>query len=92
MALYVDRTQNNTDSIDKKIAGLNDLENVKSVSLYRNQLYISPGLGNPVYNRVTNSFGYDEALRKATNAKINSTIDELGIDRTKYVITNTAGY
>ena len=87
-ALYIDPDQNNTDSIDKKVADLAGLQQVKSISAYGNFIFISPNLGEAEYRPELKSFGYNPVTIKAVNSVINQTVDLAGIDRAKYTVFN----
>ncbi len=88
-ALYIDRTKDNTDNIDKKVGKLGESKEVKSVSAYGKFIYIVPNLGDLVYNRSIKGYDYDPAVKKSVASKINQTVDELGMDRSSYTVINT---
>ncbi|MBA3757259.1 hypothetical protein H0X09_00105 [Candidatus Saccharibacteria bacterium] len=89
VALRIDTGSDNTDSVDKKINQLLNTPEVSDVSIYGKFIFISPNLGELVYDSRTNGYGYNPATKKAANDKINQEIDRLGIDRRVYSITNT---
>lgn len=89
IALAIDPSSNNMDSIDKKVLDLLKLPEVKNISAYKNILYVSPDLGDLIYVPEFQGFGYDPAIKNRVNATINQAVDELGIDRQKYQIINT---
>jgi len=78
-----------TDAIDKKVAELQKMPEVTTVSAYGSYIFISPAAGSLVYDQATSSFGYNPAIVKAANAKIDAKITSLGIDRSKYTIIYT---
>ncbi|HUP26723.1 MAG TPA: hypothetical protein VM124_03710 [Candidatus Limnocylindrales bacterium] len=88
VALFVDPTTDNTDSIDKKISQLLNLSEAKMVSAYGNYIFISPNLGEAEYQPSLRVFGYDPKLIETTNSTIAEEIDRVGIDRSKYTIFN----
>jgi len=88
LALRINQTQPNTGSIDKKVIELLKLEEIKDLSVYGRFIYISPELGELVYNESSNSFGYPPATIAAVNGRINQEIARLGIDRNTYSIIN----
>jgi len=90
VAIYIDQKTNNKDEIDKKVSELQKLEEISSLSIYDNYVYISPNLGELVYNNSLRAFNYDPAIKKTVNSKINSEIDRLGINRNIYHIVNTS--
>jgi len=92
VALYIDRTGVNQDSIDKKMAELQKIAEVSSVSIYDTSIFIAPELGDPVANKTTGKFDYDPKILKSVNAKINEKISQLGINKTVYTIFNPFDY
>ena len=90
VALYVDRTTSDTDSIDKKIVELAKLSEIKKISAQGKYIFISPDLGKLVYNDSLQIFDYDPTTKKSVNDAINQKINSLGIDRNIYTIINTA--
>ncbi len=88
-ALYIDPAQNNVDSIDKKVFKLLDLPYVSAVAAHTSFIYISPELGERIYDSSTNSYRPDTKIRKQAAEDINKSIDEIGIDRGAYTIVNT---
>jgi hypothetical protein len=89
VALRINPTSTNNNSIDKKVAELLKLPEVKDVSAYGRFIYISPELGEPVYDEASNSFGYPPDVISAVNGRINQEIARLGINREAYTIVNT---
>lgn len=89
LALYIDPTKPNTDSIDKKIQKLHDPTVVKSVSINGRFIYISPELGERTYQQSIGGFGYDPTKRTSAAAKILQLVRSAGIDPTIYTIINT---
>lgn len=87
--LVIDLTRDNDDSIDKKVAQLLKLSEVKDVSAYKQFIFISPELGDLVTNPTTGDFEYDPATRQRVADLIRQKVDELGIDRTVYTVINT---
>jgi len=88
--LRIDQTSNNSDSIDKKVAGLEKMSEVKNVSVYGQFLFISPDLGELVYDNSLGFFNYDPSVKQSVNDKISHQIDVLGVDRNTYHIINTS--
>lgn len=81
-----------SDGIDKKFLELLDVAEIKSASMYKNFVFISPELGELVYNKSLRSFGYDPVVRKNANQKIDEELTKLGFNKSTYTITNTANY
>lgn len=88
-ALLVDTAQANADSLDKKVSRLLDLEEVKDVSVYKQSIFISPELGEVVFNPDTGFFDYDPQVEARVAGTIQQKIAEIGFDRNKYTIHNT---
>ncbi|MDB5164957.1 MAG: hypothetical protein JWL89_583 [Candidatus Saccharibacteria bacterium] len=91
VALYINTSQQNTDSIDKKIYGLLQSPDVSDVSAYKNFIYISPNLGQPIYNLSSGEYEYDPAIKASTNKNINQLIGRLGINTSRYTVINPLG-
>lgn len=89
VALYVDLSKTNTDSIDKKIADLIKIPEISKVSVYDRFIYISPELGDLVIDESVGGFDYKSSARSSAAKKINEQIDRLKIDRAQYTIINT---
>lgn len=88
-ALLLDITKPNTDSIDKKIAELSKVPEVKSLSVYTSYITLTPNAGKTVYDPSVKEFRYPPDKVQAASAVIEQTIDRLGINRSAYTITNT---
>lgn len=88
-ALLIDRSKNNQDSIDKKIQQLSGLTEVDSISAYGKIIYISPKVGSQVYNTNLKAYMPDPDKLKAAKAKINQTINTIGLDKSTYTIIFT---
>jgi hypothetical protein len=89
VALYVDESRTDTDSIDKKVLSLLKDPNVNDVSAYGKFIYISPNLGEPIYNSVRHGFTHDPNIKNSTNNKINELVQRVGINRLDYTVINT---
>ncbi len=89
-ALLVEPNAPDTDSIDKKVGDLRKSAEISFVSIYGKYIYIHADLGAPVYNRALGEYADNPQTKKSVAEKINHKIDELKIDRTKYVITSNA--
>lgn len=89
LALRINQTVTNNDSIDKKIAELSLVRQVKNISIYGRYIYISPDVGSLQPNSQTGLFEYDKATVKNANSVISQEIDRLGISRSAYTIIKT---
>ena len=86
-ALLVDPSSNNTDSIDKKVLGMLKDPNIDKVSVYKNNIYVSPNLGQLVYVPAINGYDYDPAVKQAAHDDINKLVQRLGINTSRYTVT-----
>jgi len=90
VAVLVEQGAIDSDSIDKKIADLQKLQEVTFVSIYDKFIYISAKLGSPVYSSELRSYIDNPETKKVVAEKINKEIDRLGIDRKVYTISSNA--
>ena len=89
VALHINQAAINTDSIDKKIFDLQAMDEISAVSIYDNYIFISPELGEVVYDEVSGFFTYDPGVKKSVNSRIDQAISSLSINRDRYTIINT---
>lgn len=90
-ALRINQVTADTASIDKKVAQLQKLQEVNTVSVNGNYIFISPNIpGDLVYDQSIESYDYDPVVKAGVVSTINQKIDQLGIDRKQYTIINTA--
>lgn len=87
-ALLVNTALNNTDSIDQKINKLAQDGHVKTLSVYKTFIYVSPELGEREYISQIGGFGYSEQKTVDAFEAINKKALELGIDPSVYSIIN----
>ncbi len=85
--LLINHSAHNVDSIDKKVAKLQSLPEIKNVSIYEKYIYISPDFGELAYQDALGEFGYDPTTIKTVGAKINQELGRVGINRKKYKVT-----
>jgi len=88
-ALFVNLSEQNTDSIDKKIVKLLSSSAVARVSIFQNMIFISPEAGEPTYQSDSGEYGYDPTLVAAVKADIANLIISAGLDTSKYEIHYT---
>mgnify|MGYP007022268094 CR=1 FL=1 len=88
-ALFLDRSANNKDDIDKKIAQIAQLPEIDNVSVYKNFIYLSPNMGPATYRDDINGYGYDANVQIQISRNINRAIDRIGVDRSSYQIINS---
>lgn len=89
VALLINRSVKDSDSIDKKIQSLEEMSEISNVSINGNHIFITPNLSEQDYDSNSNSFSFNASAKANINKKINQRLDRLGIDRSKYVIINT---
>lgn len=87
-ALFVDSTQIDMDSIDKKIDKLSQLPQVRAVSIYGRFVHISPNYGPRVITPDGN-YDIDRSKKQGVDAAIQNELDAIGIDRKAYDIKST---
>ena len=88
VALRIDESIDNKDSIDKKVVEFQKAPEMKSVSIYKNYIYISPNLGQLKYDSAAKGYVYDSDIKKKVNAAVDQKIKELKIDTNIYHIIN----
>jgi hypothetical protein len=88
-ALRVDGTNDNTDSIDKKILKLSQSRSVTSVSAYRNIIFTVPFRGDLNYDPNLPGYTYSAAVIQSSNADISDLVEKLGISKDSYQIIST---
>lgn len=88
VAVAINTTAENSDSIDKKVAQLLKLPEIKTVSAYKQFIFISPDLGEIEFDASTNQFAYNPATKATVNKLISEAIDRIGFDKSKYSIVN----
>jgi len=86
VALHIDPSQNNSDSIDKKVQELQKLPGVQSVSAYKKFLFVTLKLNADVFDEDLRSFVFDPTIKKQLTDSVNNQVKDLGIDRTAYTI------
>lgn len=86
VALLLDMSQPVTDQIDKQVFDLQKQAEVTSVSAYKNFISVAPNYGRVVYDRTTNTNGYDPAVVRVVNNKILDKVKELGINTNTYTV------
>jgi hypothetical protein len=89
VALRIDQSAPNRDSIDKKIEQLQNQKYVSDISINGRYIFISPNAGDLSYQTQTNSYGYDPATLKKATDEINSEVSKLNIDPNTYSVNLT---
>lgn len=84
VALYINEAEDDKDEIDKKIAELQKMPQIKTARPSGKHIYISPDLGD--FRVINGEGGYDPKVKESVLAKINKEIDKLKIDRKDYEI------
>ncbi len=88
-ALRINSSILESDFLDQKIVSLTDSSYVNTVSVYGQYIYISPELGEPVYDSDLNQFDYSSSLKSQAIDEIYSLIEQVGINQEKYFIRVT---
>ena len=80
-----------SDSIEQKLSDLSRTNGVKGVSAYGRYIFVTPDFGEQVYVPELNEFDYNPVTKERVTREINSQINTLRIDRTKYSIIIIGG-
>lgn len=86
--IRVNITETMQEPIDKKILTLKQAEFIDVLSVYENNIYISPLLTSNIYNESIGRFEYDQEEINEVNQKIQAKISDLDIDTSQYNIVN----
>jgi len=89
VAIRVDPEKPNIDSIDKKVLAIVDQPFVETVSPYKSIIYITPDLGELIYNPAFNGYGPDPVIRQKATKDLDDLLVRIGLDRSAYTIINT---
>lgn len=89
VALQINQDAADTDAIDKKVAKLLDSSAVKDVSMYGTSIFISPNVGELVYNPDINGYTYSPEAKKSAADAIGRAVSELQIDTARYRVLST---
>ncbi len=81
-----------SDSIDKKFASLKLKAAVEGAVMYKNRIYITPRLAEPVFDPVEHAFVHTPAQISVGAANIDKAVKASGIDTTQYQIVNLSKY
>ncbi|HVS78856.1 MAG TPA: hypothetical protein VHD84_01025 [Candidatus Saccharimonadales bacterium] len=87
VALRVDETIADADSIDQQVAQLLTMPEVSGVSAYGKYVYISPNLGQ-LQHISGGGLGYNSEEIQAVNSEIKADIKRVGIDTSHYKVIN----
>lgn len=86
VALLVDPSQPNKDSIDKKVAELLKQSEIKNLTAYGAFMTITPNVGEVAYDPKVKEFRYSPDKVQSATTAINQAIDRIGINRSEYQI------
>lgn len=86
IALYINPLEGATSAIDKKVFEIEKIKDVRSVSAYKNLVYIAPNYGEPEYDANLNNYIISDSVITRINSQINQSVERIGIDRTKYQV------
>lgn len=90
VAILVDQTSNDVDSIDQKIIELQKMPEISFVSIYDKLIYVYADLGKPAYDSLTKSYINNPQIKQSVSSAINKELNALGIDRRTYTISSNA--
>lgn len=85
-ALYLDPSKDNADSIDKKVLSFLEKPFISNVSVYKKFLYISPDLGEFIYDSRSDNFIYEPEIIEKTSQDIDRLVTETGLRNLDYVV------
>lgn len=88
VALHINTGFAEHDKIDQKVFALLKDPNINSVSAYKNYLYVSPNLGEMMYDPAQRGYVYSQEIKRSTTKAINELVRRLGIDTSKYIVIN----
>ena len=77
------------DNIDSKLFELTNNSTIRYVSSYKDKIYISPNVGELVYDNATNVFAYDLQRRQRAAQELPGIVESAGIDLSRYKLVNT---
>lgn len=86
-ALFINPSQPGTDNIDKQIAELAKLQELQTISIYKNLIHLAPNYGDLITTQ--DGLDIDRTKKPAIDKIINGKIDDLGINRDVYTISTT---
>lgn len=89
VAIRVGQTLSDSDSIDKKILGIQKLSEVQAVSIYKNDIFITPELGPAHFDASVGYYRPDSAVERSATTIINNEVVKLGINRNIYSVVIT---
>jgi hypothetical protein len=88
VALRIDESTVNKDSIDQKIEQLQKLPEIQNVSAYGQYIYVLPNIGPPTYALPGGGYGYNPTVQQTMASKINTDVAKIGIDTKTYTVIN----
>ncbi len=88
-ALLVDRTQENKDSVDKKVSQLRKLPRTADVSAYGQFIFVTPDLGQMVYDSAAKGYNYPKSSRDTASQNINEAAESLGLTPAGFKVVDT---
>lgn len=85
-ALYIDPSKENVDNIDKKVLSFLEKPYISNVSVYKKFFYLSPDLGEFIYDSRTDNFTYDPEIINKTSQDIDSLIKSTSLNVLNYTV------
>ncbi len=77
------------DNIDSKIFALQQIPEIESISIYKNDILIVPKITNMIYDRSLSSYAYDPKEIQEKKTVIHNKISSIGLDTSKYIVRLT---
>lgn len=88
VALAINMNENDTDSIDVKMAELIKTTGLETASIYKNYIYIVPEKGPLQYNKKNQGFEPDMKVVRVNLDAIDEAIKTIGINPNEYTVSN----
>ncbi len=88
-ALLVNRAQDNKDSIDKKVSQLRKLPKTADVSVYGQFIFVTPDLGQMIYDSASKGYDYPQGPRDAASQNIDKAAESLGLTTAGFRVIDT---
>lgn len=80
-------TNGEPNSVDSYVAKLLEVPEIKTITPYKNYIFISPNLGKLQYDAVSKTYDYDRQIKSRATSVIDETIKNLNADP-RYIFIN----
>lgn len=89
-ALLFSDSPDSSGEIDKKVSALRDkVGELQAVSTYGQYVFVTPYLGEQVYDESAGFYNYNQETLRAVASKIDKAVKDAGIDSAKFKVINT---